>query len=161
VILSCLAKDPEDRPADARELIQRLRAIEIPAEHAWTDDKATSWWKSYRPSKVATLQPDSATSVAPRTIMPARLDDSRGAPTPASASAMLATSAARPALRNAAPRVPSFGPPTVPADAGALPSLARPSGHPAIPGAGSPTMPVDAGSIPSLAPPASGSKSDD
>lgn len=86
VILACLAKDPDDRPHDARDLIKRLRAIEVPTEHAWTDERAASWWQNHQPTAVATLEPSAATSVAPRTIMPANLDASRGGgPPPMSA----------------------------------------------------------------------------
>ncbi len=48
---TCLAKDVEDRPTDARHLAAMLRAIEIPAEHAWTEAKALAWWTAYRPPK--------------------------------------------------------------------------------------------------------------
>jgi eukaryotic-like serine/threonine-protein kinase len=49
VIASCLAKDPHDRPADARALARVLRAIAIPPEHAWTDEHAHAWWRTHRP----------------------------------------------------------------------------------------------------------------
>lgn len=48
VLLTCLAKDARDRPADARALAAQLRAIEIPVEHAWTDAHAFAWWASLR-----------------------------------------------------------------------------------------------------------------
>jgi len=80
LIISMLAKDPEDRPASARDVIERLRAIEIPPEHAWSDERAASWWKNYKPNNVATLTSDAATSVAPRTIVPARSEGPRNEP---------------------------------------------------------------------------------
>ncbi len=49
LVLSLLAKDPRDRPADARVLIEALRAIEIPAEHAWTEARAQAWWRTHKP----------------------------------------------------------------------------------------------------------------
>jgi serine/threonine-protein kinase len=49
VIAACLAKAPEKRPDDARVLADRLRAIAIPAEYAWTPDKARAWWADYQP----------------------------------------------------------------------------------------------------------------
>ena len=48
MLLACLAKKASDRPADARALAAQLRAIEIPAEHAWTDAHAFAWWSSLR-----------------------------------------------------------------------------------------------------------------
>jgi len=50
LVLSMLAKSPDERPADARALMDALRAIPIPAEHAWTDNDAQAWWKRTRPT---------------------------------------------------------------------------------------------------------------
>ncbi|HSO32622.1 MAG TPA: serine/threonine-protein kinase [Labilithrix sp.] len=41
VVLACLAKKPEDRPADAAELAARLRACNV---DAWTRDDARDFW---------------------------------------------------------------------------------------------------------------------
>ena len=49
VLAACLAKQPEDRPTNARELGAKLRAIPIPDEHAWTADQARTWWHAYKP----------------------------------------------------------------------------------------------------------------
>ncbi|MBV8761259.1 MAG: protein kinase [Deltaproteobacteria bacterium] len=49
LIIRCLAKRPQERPADARALLAELRAIDIPAEHAWTDEMARAWWTKHRP----------------------------------------------------------------------------------------------------------------
>jgi serine/threonine protein kinase len=46
LITKCLAKRPEERPEDARALAKALAAIEIPAEHQWTDTHAQMWWAS-------------------------------------------------------------------------------------------------------------------
>ncbi|MBA3455039.1 MAG: serine/threonine protein kinase [Deltaproteobacteria bacterium] len=54
VMKAVLAKDPDDRPRDARHLAAMLRAIPIPAEHAWTDAKAQAWWASYKPGAAET-----------------------------------------------------------------------------------------------------------
>ncbi len=49
LIQCCLAKNAADRPADARELARRIRAINIPPEHEWTEQRAEAWWREHRP----------------------------------------------------------------------------------------------------------------
>lgn len=46
VLLACLAKNPEDRPASAHVLRERLRACA--AAGAWTNARASDWWKAHR-----------------------------------------------------------------------------------------------------------------
>jgi serine/threonine-protein kinase len=70
VIAACLAKDIEDRPADARALAAALRAIEIPDEHAWTVERAEAWWLAYQPA----LPEPSLSASAVQVIMPGRTD---------------------------------------------------------------------------------------
>jgi DNA-binding NtrC family response regulator len=41
IVMACLEKDPEARPANAMELVQRLDAV--PAE-PWTQARARAWW---------------------------------------------------------------------------------------------------------------------
>jgi eukaryotic-like serine/threonine-protein kinase len=48
VVLSCLAKDPAERPQTARELSGRLAAVE--GAGAWTEDRAREWWMQNQPS---------------------------------------------------------------------------------------------------------------
>jgi len=68
LVRSCLAKDPRQRPPDARAMIAALRAIEIPHELAWTDERAAEWWQTNRPAPAASPSTDSL----PRTIVPIR-----------------------------------------------------------------------------------------
>ena len=64
LIARCLAKDPQQRPADARALLAELRAIAIPAEHAWTDADARAWWSKHRaPEAQAPAMPASVERV--------------------------------------------------------------------------------------------------
>jgi serine/threonine-protein kinase len=44
IVLSCLAKAAEDRPASARELADRLAAIEL--NENWSREHARLWWES-------------------------------------------------------------------------------------------------------------------
>ena len=44
LVLSCLAKDPAQRPQSARELSLRLAAGE--SATTWTEDRAREWWKT-------------------------------------------------------------------------------------------------------------------
>jgi eukaryotic-like serine/threonine-protein kinase len=41
LVLSCLAKRPEERPQSAAELGRRLAAVDV---EAWTEDQAQQWW---------------------------------------------------------------------------------------------------------------------
>ncbi len=75
ILAACLAKQPEDRPANARELATQLRAIPIPDEHAWTEDKARAWWAEYSPPIAAT--PPTVSNV--QVIMPGSTDRPAGA----------------------------------------------------------------------------------
>jgi len=136
VILDCLAKKPAQRPKDAREMITRLRAIEIPAEHAWTDEKAASWWKNIKPSSVEAIASDAATSIAPRTLVPADLDASRES----GPATVEATPSAKSVVKSGPPTMPgeaiaTFGaPPTMPGDEPEKPGGGPTSGPPTMPG---------------------------
>jgi serine/threonine-protein kinase len=47
LVMSCLAKDPADRPQSAKELSRRLAEIE--GASAWTQERAREWWATYQP----------------------------------------------------------------------------------------------------------------
>lgn len=47
VVLACLAKKADARPADASELARRFAAA-LPGE-GWNDDKAQRWWRRHHP----------------------------------------------------------------------------------------------------------------
>jgi serine/threonine protein kinase len=70
VVAACLAKDAAERPADARALAARLRAIAVPADAAWTADHAEAWWRAYQP---APPEPSASASEV-QVIMPGRTD---------------------------------------------------------------------------------------
>jgi serine/threonine-protein kinase len=48
LVLSCLAKDPANRPQTAREL--SLRLAELEGANTWTQDRAREWWATHRPA---------------------------------------------------------------------------------------------------------------
>jgi serine/threonine-protein kinase len=65
LVLSCLAKDPDERPASAEWLAARLAECEIAGD--WTPERARTWWDSVR-TGAGTKVPEGAqtpTSITP------------------------------------------------------------------------------------------------
>jgi len=81
LVVSCLAKDRQDRPHDARTLADALRAIPIPADHAWSDAQAASWWSHYRPPSTAADATDE--TAVERLVIPAPSEPAESATAPA------------------------------------------------------------------------------
>jgi eukaryotic-like serine/threonine-protein kinase len=48
LVLSCLAKDPANRPQSAKEL--SLRLAEMEGARDWTQDRAREWWATHQPA---------------------------------------------------------------------------------------------------------------
>jgi serine/threonine-protein kinase len=46
LVMSCLAKDREQRPSSARQLLARLDAMTLATP--WTEERARAWWSSVR-----------------------------------------------------------------------------------------------------------------
>jgi eukaryotic-like serine/threonine-protein kinase len=74
LILECLAKDPEARPASATIVSERLSAT-VPAD-AWTPDAARRWWERQQP--LNRMQETIAAAVEDRTVT--RIDRPRCSP---------------------------------------------------------------------------------
>ena len=58
ILLRCLAKSPADRPADATELADQLRAVPLDGE--WDEQRAKQWWRAFR-EQTRRVQPDAMT----------------------------------------------------------------------------------------------------
>jgi len=54
VVLACLAKSPDDRPANADEMRARLAALGLAGE--WTRERAQRWWEAHQPGGLQTTE---------------------------------------------------------------------------------------------------------
>jgi serine/threonine protein kinase len=61
VILACLAKRPEGRPASAQRLREMLEAVELAS---WTSDEARSWWTNEAPRIMAAAKAERTDSIS-------------------------------------------------------------------------------------------------
>jgi serine/threonine-protein kinase len=85
LVIGCLQKHPKDRPAGAAALAAALRVIEIPEEHAWTEQRAQAWWFVHRPIEVDEVAP--AAAVESRLLVPLHSAEPPPSQSPAAAAA--------------------------------------------------------------------------
>ena len=78
LVMSCLAKDPEDRPRSALALREALGACEGLGE--WTDAQARSWWEQFRAVALRVEPKAGAETVAETIALDVDLKDRRPAP---------------------------------------------------------------------------------
>ena len=68
LVLACLAKKPEARPANAHQLAEQLDAIEC--DEAWTYARARTWWTERLPDESAATAAREPTANAPTLPLP-------------------------------------------------------------------------------------------
>ena len=69
LVLALLAKDPNDRPHDARAVIAALREIGVDPANDWSEARAQAWWLENKPLEKRTRPSASGVS---KTIIPQR-----------------------------------------------------------------------------------------
>ncbi len=65
VVLECLAKAPDDRPAGAEEVSRRLASV--PLDGPWDEERAKGWWREHPPPSPEPVPEESAAHEAART----------------------------------------------------------------------------------------------
>ncbi len=70
LVLACLAKEPEDRPASADWLATRLAACAV--DEAWTSERARLWWESAASNTPTASRPAETTRTAVTLLSPDR-----------------------------------------------------------------------------------------
>ncbi|HEU4724797.1 MAG TPA: serine/threonine-protein kinase [Candidatus Eisenbacteria bacterium] len=73
IILACLSKKPEDRPASTLELAHRLEAIAV--RETWNADRAEEWWERHLPASAPMTPLHQETPLA--TVHVAREEETR------------------------------------------------------------------------------------
>ncbi len=69
IVMSCLAKNPEKRPRDARALAHHLRTADLAGSDAWDDTRMRLWWEQHLPPQSLPTPNDGATQVfSPKTL---------------------------------------------------------------------------------------------
>ena len=68
LVLSCLAKEPEDRPQSAEWLAARLAECET--VEPWTPERARRWWQTYEPARSASPRDEHPTRTTVTPVTP-------------------------------------------------------------------------------------------
>jgi serine/threonine-protein kinase len=65
IVLACLEKAPENRPASALDLYQQLG--EVPLEIPWTSERAEAWWSEHLPeiARASSSEPTTELNITP------------------------------------------------------------------------------------------------
>ncbi|MBA3686911.1 MAG: serine/threonine protein kinase, partial [Planctomycetes bacterium] len=84
LVMACLAKNPADRPADARVMEAALAAIEIPSDERWDDAAIRAWWQAHPPRRLGVELVAERMDLQPRFVPAPRSETEPVGKTPAS-----------------------------------------------------------------------------